>query len=445
MNSLNLGLSYRAAYESSYGAFKRFLMSNAPLGNSIIKQQLKALHTGRLPADYPALAAQLERAYCDQYAIDFVQASPLPPTAPVRQCEFCARQGYHTHFFQRPWLHLCPLHRAPLTWNCPDCRQPWPNIHQLMNSRCRTCGCLGVLGARCDWSIQEKMGDIFQPFAAMEEAYASLPKICLTSQMPFKLARSYHFCSDVESPCFASLAASLFPQYENYLLQCGIPLEPMEKIEVPIVANHPSLPAAQLNDALERARTDVFHQLKIDTQITEARLNDYSVLDMEYAGIDESTDCSLYALVLWEKIISAQPGVGTSASFHSRYLHLDRLPTYPPIPVVMYYWQLGIEADIFNEGFTHRLPEQSLPLGAQLLVYEIDLYHCFDILLKTFETLKSHRDSSTWVHFERDLPACCKSSEIYRSGLSVFQSSPGTLEFIFPKRLSRGSCVDIVS
>ena len=436
MSSLNFGLSYRAAYESSYGAFRRFLISNAPLGRSIIKQQLKALHTGRLPPDYPTQAAQLERDYCDQYAIDFVQASPLPPAAPIRQCEFCARQGYHTHFFQRPWLHMCPLHRALLTLNCPDCRQPWPSIHQLMNSRCHTCGCLGASGARCDWSIQEQMGDIFQPFAAMEKAYASVPKICLTSQIPFKLARSYHFCSEVESPYFASLAASLFPQYKSHLLRCGIPLEPLEKIEVPIEANCPFIASTQLNDELERVRTDVFHQIKNETQIDEARLNDYSLLDMEYAGIDESTDCSLYALVLWQKIISARPGVGTSASFHSRYLHLDQPPMYPPIPVAMHYWQLGIEEDIFSEGFKHRRPDQTLPLGAQLLVYEIDLFHCFDILLKTFETLKSHRNRNSWSHFERDLPACCKPSEIYRSGLSVFHSSPGALEFIFPKRLS---------
>lgn len=66
--------------------------------------------------------------------------SGLPMAKQTRQCVVCAKEHYHSWYFNTPWLDDCPIHGSPLLTQCPTCHKDWPNADSIHKRTCHTCG-----------------------------------------------------------------------------------------------------------------------------------------------------------------------------------------------------------------------------------------------------------------------------------------------------------------
>jgi hypothetical protein len=58
-----------------------------------------------------------------------------------RYCPECARDSFHTPFFDLSWVVRCPIHNAPLLEACPKCHTSvWPRLADAGRPGCRNCG-----------------------------------------------------------------------------------------------------------------------------------------------------------------------------------------------------------------------------------------------------------------------------------------------------------------
>ena len=63
--------------------------------------------------------SDLRSRFLDSYAGDW---ATILADKYLRFCPLCLNHGYHSIFFQLKFLTLCPIHRVPLTSECPRCK-----------------------------------------------------------------------------------------------------------------------------------------------------------------------------------------------------------------------------------------------------------------------------------------------------------------------------------
>ena len=57
-----------------------------------------------------------------------------------RNCPSCAQSGYHSIYYDFPWINECPIHNKPLVDYCPKCHMPWPTSGDVQLRQCKLCG-----------------------------------------------------------------------------------------------------------------------------------------------------------------------------------------------------------------------------------------------------------------------------------------------------------------
>lgn len=112
----NLGLIFLKRHLSCYGLYRLFLVVNFSL-----------------PQGYGVLLKQIN--------IDEIVDERLSHGyRPKKHCRRCAEIQYHSFVFDLPWIHDCPIHKAPLLRRCNKCNQKWPSVSEIRRRKCSVCG-----------------------------------------------------------------------------------------------------------------------------------------------------------------------------------------------------------------------------------------------------------------------------------------------------------------
>lgn len=127
----NLGLRYAQPYESGYSIIRRFLIANPSYSYGALNCQLSASKIGFNFLD------RIIRLHANKYNLSFADRTN---TNIVSQCPECARSYFHSSIFNISWVRTCPIHKVPLTFNCPNCDKPWPDIKDIGKRNCEGCG-----------------------------------------------------------------------------------------------------------------------------------------------------------------------------------------------------------------------------------------------------------------------------------------------------------------
>jgi len=146
---LNLGLSLKKPYESSYSVLRRFLLANRGLNVTAvnIEKALKSVDYPLPEIDYrklnrlATLVVEYEHAVLNDN--DSTTIKNIAPSSyrPLKHCPVCAQNFYHSYSFDLPWVTLCPTHGVELSDICPKCEKQWPKINELAkNDECHVCG-----------------------------------------------------------------------------------------------------------------------------------------------------------------------------------------------------------------------------------------------------------------------------------------------------------------
>lgn len=122
--SLNEGLIWKHPLESRFGLRRRLISANPRTDLLTLKRAREASHPS-IPSLQP---------------VDAIDAHV--PWNSVRQCPQCAEHLFHPAIYQLPALPVCPIHRRPFTFGCPDCGHAWDRPLSVRHPRCVTCGCL---------------------------------------------------------------------------------------------------------------------------------------------------------------------------------------------------------------------------------------------------------------------------------------------------------------
>ncbi|MGH8856829.1 MAG: hypothetical protein ACREXG_02180, partial [Polaromonas sp.] len=82
----------------------------------------RGLRLGRLANILKLDAARLQLGFADAIAPEAAQRAAIY----LKWCSACARNGFHSAFFQLDFVSACPLHDRLLLHRCPDCSKPVP-------------------------------------------------------------------------------------------------------------------------------------------------------------------------------------------------------------------------------------------------------------------------------------------------------------------------------
>lgn len=136
--AFNLGEMYQLSWESGFAKFRRFLAVNPNVryshlnksaGNSVIsKEALSAVFTRLFALESSGASAcrPLDVPISGSYGI-------------TKNCPYCTKIGFHSDFFDYPWVEHCPVHNIPLATECPDCNKPWPVFNEYNKRDCFSC------------------------------------------------------------------------------------------------------------------------------------------------------------------------------------------------------------------------------------------------------------------------------------------------------------------
>jgi hypothetical protein len=143
--------------------------------------------------------------------------------ASIALCPICSHSGYHTFWFQLPFLNVCPLHNVPLiercancgsrmaryafsrdlfrpAWGCPCCHQPmagmWPDLREYVDLR------------RHASELNEAFAPLEEWLLSVKKRGVSLNEVqeCCGDERSMKLADAV--CSVLAPPFVCSLAST---------------------------------------------------------------------------------------------------------------------------------------------------------------------------------------------------------------------------------------------
>lgn len=149
---MNLGLALVKPGESLNAEARRLWLSNLASWNLtpykveewIDNQRFTDERLSRLSMDENIKGFDLARAAVQASGVLSQSARRLPSfitrEQTMRNCQQCARVGYHCDYYNPPWLSHCPIHKTPLLANCSQCGAPWLNAFKVQLSRCSECG-----------------------------------------------------------------------------------------------------------------------------------------------------------------------------------------------------------------------------------------------------------------------------------------------------------------
>lgn len=149
---MNLGLALVKPGESLNAEARRLWLSNFASWNLtpykveelIDEQRYTDKRLSKLSRDENMKGFDLARAAVQDTGVLRQFARRLPSfitrDQTMRNCQQCARVGYHSDYFNPPWLSHCPIHKTPLNTTCSQCSASWLNEFKVQLSRCSECG-----------------------------------------------------------------------------------------------------------------------------------------------------------------------------------------------------------------------------------------------------------------------------------------------------------------
>jgi len=146
---VNLGLILRKPGESDLALASRLWIANRyswHLDNAHISDRIEEeIQSQPFLAAIDCELTGLERIrFIEASHLSNIPRTILPSYLKVnkkrRNCPSCAQSGYHSRYYDFPWLNECPIHHQALVDHCPRCLAPWPRSQDVHLRSCKLCG-----------------------------------------------------------------------------------------------------------------------------------------------------------------------------------------------------------------------------------------------------------------------------------------------------------------
>jgi len=244
----------------------------------------------------------------------------------------------------------------------------------------------------------------------------------------FKFALNSHQPLLIDNKYFASIASALLPCCRQIFATNKIPLQKVIKLSFNNAVNLHNQSRAHLEVVQQTIKKRVSARIQnILANKKSFRLGRLPTLNIDYEGINENTDCYLFAYFYWKKLVNDVPGAGIHRNHSSRYFDFG-LGSYPLIPTPLE--QVNFNSQL-NSGATEG-GNRLAPLDLVFLVYELDLWWCYKSILKYFDTLKTYRDTRSWNQFYAALPEWAWPGTNYNDNLVIVNSAANTFDLYLP-------------
>lgn len=364
-----------------------------------------------------------------------------------RNCEECAKAGYHTEIYHFPWLKNCPLHNKPLLDRCPECHRAW-FLPEQVSSNCKTCG----LSSFSNYLSQQRLLDQ-EDFTPLIELSNCLEQLTKPTDIWFSwdryMERAFSIGDKINmAPSdkdFASVLLYLYPDTLNKIhgyVSCQPIIHKRWQVESILSTDT----VMGINDHnMSASNQESYSELegiiiKLPRQLIKARWKAlkriYQALDaihpnthpLHRSEVSVATslegDCPLcIAFSCWYSIIVADNRNWFIPRFHPEqdFLFFRGMKHYPKTPLPLKY--LVTDEDFF-----------ATPLKFQAFMYEIDLLQSFlqvfDYIAITYDQIiKSGRKAVLIMDLKRYVSQL-KSNQ---DGEAFFQLHNNRLDGYFPK------------
>ncbi len=141
--------------------------------------------------------------------------SYLRKTKRVRNCVACAYSGYHSLYFDLPWLEKCPVHKRSLVERCPECRKYWPGPDDVQLRNCDCCGIREKATAKINLALFNSK--IYDSVLRLDQFFSERISLC---QSNYKHHQNVH---DRRTPGYSKtllypsvLAAHKYDKYQEW-------------------------------------------------------------------------------------------------------------------------------------------------------------------------------------------------------------------------------------
>jgi|GEM_PF-5380971 hypothetical protein len=439
---LNSGLTLRRPFESELGAYRRFLIANRPLGFSRVFALLNQLQSGK--ESQLELARTAEQRICSNLGISYVQPSAQFSLNRFRNCEACARSGYHCYLFNASWIKTCPVHHLDLVSSCPNCQHPWPHPYELHRRKCQCCGIdvkfsalakKRALESPNTWRAMSVMDSVIQNHLGRKDLLA------LNASTGTEFDMNRIISPNVDDRFWPVLCAPRTARWVKVCRDFGVELTPIVerrfrlKQAPPISLDALRRRAGYSLDYLvsNQLRGKMFRKLKkaLNDLGDDAEFEEFH-FEQKYGHHIEEGHVGWESLRLWLATTSLEPGQWQF-----------RKSTYFKIPI----WRRGPpKRPRLMDRLIHLMDGSPVASGARLeivsgamntYVYQIKLWQTFLVILAISKTFRSMEGPEwRWQTYRDRLPALALPKKYDDEPIHLFLASPRTVCVVAPRFLA---------
>lgn len=288
----------------------------------------------------------------------------------IKQCQRCSQIGYHSHYFNHPWLRKCPVHNKTLTTHCSSCGEPWSTLSKIQTRQCRDCGIR--LSAR---ELSERNAydcvpyeNAFKPF---DDLFSAVPNVLYCERVHESYLRDARSDEGCRKLAYASAVADINNRSElerKHLCDAGVSLHDCLKFKFNLVSteNHSSV-----HQALSRSEKRMMVQTRLSVLKKAYKLlasecmkhNNHRLESCQHAFRFDSSPCEYCAT--WYAL---------------KYSRLAVSHASPMNPLFRFNIPFSYPVETRDPGFAKLLIEPEtygryeVPLWISQIIYHMDLW-----------------------------------------------------------------------
>ncbi len=219
------GRVFSRPFESPYNQYRRYLIANPGLTQQRRDAALKLA--------FPNLRTRIERVLALEPRNTSWPQLRTQHSGYQRQCPYCAREIFHTTFYNYKWLTLCPIHNSQFSHRCPECGEVWPSLRELSARLCHCCGCPPLSKIQRCSTISS--GDTYWGFNDINKLFYKRPYIAVFDDC---LSYSHTYPPSETKFIFPSLQSRALSETDiTNLTSRHVHIEPVHsKISEPLIA-----------------------------------------------------------------------------------------------------------------------------------------------------------------------------------------------------------------
>lgn len=418
------GTTFKLPFQSAEAGFAQFLSANQLISRLQLRKDLMMM-SGK----DPNASANRSLATLALYQKSFNVHSNIPFTTVIRNCRTCMSNLYHSDLYHLPWLQQCPIHpEQTLTSHCPGCHRAW---FATTSCECEICGLVRPVSAvlkarqtfRPDWTI-------FRKIKSMLRWYSRCHTLI---RMTVNGLNASAICSNA---IFPSIVSHQYPKFRPFFVSLGTQLYSCEEHIFAIERVSTTAPDWTVNflhyhkGEVQIAIDNI--QNRIQTYLYKSHHCTCQSASIAHRNEVECPACD--ALHLWKNLVNSRHRQRLSANRFSWCYQICFGNSGPRPP--------ASSSVLYRDGHHHQTRFLTIPIAAQMLLYEFELWLQFFKLYAATSYFISEMPKP--LHDRKPIPPLADPDLSVLDAIGLFEQT-GKLLIIAPTWLASSNPIPLIN